>query len=369
MSTEPGVRTPRKRRLRGAAQAIVSLALVLGIFVFAIPKIADYSQVWTAISAMTWLELGSLAVATAFNLLTYWWQNMASIPGLGLWQAAVNNQTTTSIADTIPGGGYIAVGIGYSMYRSWGFSSAAIALSVAVTGVWNAFMKLGLPVAAVALLAIEGRAGAGLITASLVGVALVVASIVLFALVLRNKALARRIGDGLARPVSLLRKVVRRPPVSGWGDSAVRFRRGTIDLVARRWVTLTATTIASHLALYLVLLLAVRHVGISAREIGAVQVLGVFAFARLVTALPLTPGGLGMIELSYIGGLVLAGRGRADVAPDMFRAQVAAAVLVFRALTYGIQVPLGGVTYLIWRSKTSWRRTDPGVAARDGGPR
>jgi hypothetical protein len=35
---------------------------------------------------------------------------------------------------------------------------------------------------------------------------------------------------------------------------------------------------------------------------------------------------------------------------------VAAAVLVFRTLTYGIQIPLGGFTYLIWRLNKSWRK-------------
>jgi uncharacterized membrane protein YbhN (UPF0104 family) len=30
-------------------------------------------------------------------------------------------------------------------------------------------------------------------------------------------------------------------------------------------------------------------------------------------------------------------------------------VLLFRALTYGVQIPLGGVAYLIYRAKSSWR--------------
>jgi uncharacterized membrane protein YbhN (UPF0104 family) len=74
---------------------------------------------------------------------------------------------------------------------------------------------------------------------------------------------------------------------------------------------------------------------------------------------PLTPGGLGVIELSYIGGLIYAGRDHADVSPDVFRAQVAAAVLVFRLLTYGVQIPLGGFTYAIWRANKSWRKDPP----------
>lgn len=350
---------PRRGRSKRIAQIVVSLVLVVGIFLFAIPKLADYSQVWAAITAMTWLELVSLALATAFNLLTYWWQNMASMPGLGVWQAAVNNQTTTSVADTIPGGGYVAVGVGYAMYRSWGFSNAAIALSVAVTGIWNIFMKLALPVIALALLAAQGQASGGLVAAASIGIAILAGGVLSFAMVLWKKALARRIGDGLGKVLSFFRRLIRKPAAEGLGEAAVRFRRQTIDLVARRWLPLTGSTVLSHLALYFVLLLALRHVGVSDHEIGWASVLGVYAFGRLLTALPLTPGGVGIVELSYIGGLILAGRNHADVPAEVFAGQVAAAVLVFRTLTYGIQIPLGGITYLIWHAKKGWLRPAP----------
>jgi len=47
------------------------------------------------------------------------------------------------------------------------------------------------------------------------------------------------------------------------------------------------------------------------------------------------------------------------VPSDVFHAQVAAAVLVFRVLTYAIQIPLGGFTYLMWRANMSWRKAPP----------
>ncbi len=361
----------KKNKLWRVVQILISVVLVVGIFVYAIPKLADYSSVWKEITSMTWLEITSLVLATAFNLLTYWWQNMAAIPGLGLWKAAVNNQTSTSVADTIPGGGYIAVGVSYAMYRSWGISNSAIALSVVITGVWNIFMKLGLPVIALVLLAITGKSSTALVAAALLGFAVLVGAVIVFALVLWKKQLARRIGAALGRVASSIRRVFRRPPVDDWGEAAVRFRRQTIDLVAARWLALTVTTVASHLALYFVLLLALRHVGVSEHEVSWAQVLGVFAFGRLLTALPITPGGLGFVELSYIGGLILAGRGHADVPSEQFHAQVAAAVLVFRALTFGIQVPLGGFTYLIWRAKKSWLKApepEPPVTATATAP-
>jgi putative heme transporter len=56
--------------------------------------------------------------------------------------------------------------------------------------------------------------------------------------------------------------------------------------------------------------------------------------------MPITPGGVGVVELTYIAGLVLAGG-------SPIRAQAVAAALLFRLLTYVLQIPLGGVTYLI----------------------
>jgi uncharacterized protein (TIRG00374 family) len=340
-------------------QIVISLVIVVGIFVFAIPKFADYGQVWTAVTQMTPLEIGSLVLVTILNIVTYWPQQTAAMPGLTIAQAAVNNQSSTSIANTLPGGGAIAVGVSYAMYRSWGFTNTAIGLSVLVTGIWNIFMKLGLPIVAIAILAAAGQSSAGLLVAALIGLAVLGAAIVLFALMLWKKELARRIGDALGRPVSFMRRLLRKPPVTGWGEAAVRFRRETIDLVARQWVKLTLSTVVSHLCLFLVLLLALRHVGVSEAEISTPQVLAVFAFGRLITALPITPGGVGLVELGYIGGLVLAGRDHADVGPEIFRAQVAAAVLVFRSLTYLFQIPLGGVTYLIWRAKKDWMKPVP----------
>jgi len=178
--------------------------------------------------------------------------------------------------------------------------------------------------------------------------------------VLWKKELAQRIGEWLGRVWSRVRRTFRKPPVTGWGDGAIRFRKQTIQLVAKRWIPLTVTTIVSHLALWFVLLLALRHVGVSEHEVSAIQVLAVFAFARLLSAAPITPGGVGFVELALIGGLYAAGRHHADVPLDMFKVEVTSAALLYRALTYGIQIPLGGFTYLIWRRKKSWRKPDGG---------
>jgi putative heme transporter len=354
----PGVPAPKKETSRGwlVVKSLLAAAVIVACFFYAIPKFASYSDVWTEIQTMTPLEIGILLVATALNLVTYWWQNMVSIPGLGLWQAAVSNQTATTVANTMPGGGYVAVAVSYEMYRSWGFTGSDVGVSVAVTSVLNIFARLLLPAVALALIIVTGRASGSLVGASVVGAIVLTGTVVLFASVTWKKRLAYRIGSRLGRMAMWSFRLVRRPRTFEWGDVAVRFRRNTIDLIVARWLALSSSTVISHLTLYLVLLLALRSVGVSNDEASWAQVLGVFAFGRLLTALPITPGGVGVVEVAYIGGIILAGRGHTSVPAEVFHAQVTAGVLVFRALTYGIQIPIGGITYIIWKTNKRWRK-------------
>lgn len=351
--------TGRSKRTRRIVGALISLVIVVAIFVYAIPQIADYSEVWATISSLTPVELWSLVGAMVFNLVTYWLLNMAALPGLKFAQSAVLTQTTTSVANTLPAGGAVAVGLTYSMLSSWGFGGQEIALYVGVTGIWNIFLKLGLPIISLGLLAITGQANAALLVAAMIGLAVLGVAVALFALALWKKELARRIGNRLGKIVSAVLRPFGKPPITTWGEQAVAFRKRTIVLVARRWPAITITTVVSHLALWFVLLLSLRHVGVTEAEVSTLQVLAVFAFGRLLTALPLTPGGLGVVELGYIGGLVAAGGSRPEVV---------AAVLLFRVLTYGIQIPIGGFTYLIWRAKSSWRRESVDDTATAGTP-
>jgi putative heme transporter len=337
---------------------IVSFGIIVGIFAGILPKIADYGSVWKTITSLTPFELGSLLVVTVLNILTYWPQMVASMPGLTFWQAGVNNQSSTTIANTLPLGGALATGVSYTMYRSWGFTNSAIVLSALITGVWNTFIKLGMPVVALAALVLTGNATAALLVPTIIGIGVLGVAVVVFGMILHSKPLARRAGATLGRIASFFRRLVRKPAVD-WSEAAVRFRHQTNELIGRRWLALTWSTVLSHSGLYLVLLLSLRHVGVAEREISWAQVLGVFAFVRLISALPITPGGVGLVELGYIGALYVAGKSRTNVPLDVFKTQITAAVLLFRALTYGAQIPLGLVTYVVWRLKKSWRKPVP----------
>jgi uncharacterized protein (TIRG00374 family) len=336
--------------MKRVAGVIVSVALVVTVFWFVLPQIADLSEVWTQIRAMTPLELSSLAIAAAWNVATYLFLIVAATPGLTNPQAFVMTEATTAVSNTVPGGAAVSLGMTYAMLGSWGFSRSRSTLSVVVSGLWDNFVKLGLPVVALALLAFQGQAGGARLAAGMVGIAVLVTAITVFAFALRSDPFARRAGDAAGRIVDRPRRLVGRPPVAGWGDATAKLRARVVDLVRTRWVRLTVTAVVSHLSLFLVLVLALRHVGVSAREVSTTEALAVFAFVRLISAIPLTPGGLGIVELALIGGLSSAGGDHA---------QVVAAVLVYRLLTYVLPILLGVGAWVFWRRNRSWLGAAP----------
>jgi len=332
----------RRSRTRLVVQGVLSLVLVVAIFYFLRRRI-DLAQTWAAITAMTWLELATLGLLAIWNLCTYAFVWMSVTPELSFWRAMVMTQATTAVANTVPGGSAIGIGMTYAMLGSWGYSRSKTTTAVLVSGVWNSFIKLGMPVLALALVALQGGATGGRVIAALLGIAGLVAAIVVFALMLRSEQAARRFGLLAGRAASRLLRLISRPPVAGWELATVKFRARTLDLVEHRWVAITVTSLVSHLSLYLVLLVALRDVGVSDAEVSWAEVLAVFAFARLATAIPFTPGGAGVVEAVLIGGLVAAGGPRE---------QVTAAVLVFRALTWALPILVGVVCYLWWRRQS-----------------
>jgi uncharacterized protein (TIRG00374 family) len=109
-----------------------------------------------------------------------------------------------------------------------------------------------------------------------------------------------------------------------------------------------------------VLLVCLRDVGVSEAEVGWAEVLAAFAFARLATAIPLTPGGVGFVEAVLITTLSAAGGDRD---------QVAAAVLVYRALTWALPILVGSVCYLRWRRSSIRPEPVPAGGPPVAGPR
>jgi uncharacterized protein (TIRG00374 family) len=329
-----------RQRLQRIAGIVVPLLVVVLVFAVLLPRIADYHAVWKAVEQLSWRDAAALIAAATLNVATFGPPWMAALPGLRYWRSMEMSMAATALSNVVPGGDAIGLATSYGMLRSWGFENQAVTLAVVVFGVWNQIVNVVFPVLAVVLLVLSGGHNRLLELAALIGLAALVVALTLFALALRSDRRAASIGRVCASAASrALRPVGRGPVGAGWPDALVRFREGAIGLLRRRWPLLTLWTLVGHLTVWLVLVVSLRVFGVGADQVSLVESFAAWSLVRVLTAIPITPGGVGIVELGLTGALV--GFGGAQV-------QVVAAVLVYRALTFLPPIPLGAVSALVW---------------------
>jgi uncharacterized protein (TIRG00374 family) len=330
------IRTRRRQIIGGG----IALAVIAATFFFVLPRIADYRDVWGVVKTLTWEEFLALALAAIVNVLTYAPPWQAALPGLGFRQAFVVTQASTASTYVAPGGFAPGMAVSALMLRGWGFSGRPVTLAVTVTGVWNQLVIFGFPPIALGLLTMEGGEHPLLRTMALVGSAVLGGVIVGLVIGFWSAALARKIGNLAARLASWLMRLVRRKPVGWDGEGFVRFRKETMGLLRRRWHVLTLATLAGHLSVFAVLLVSLRVLDVPASEVDWIEAFAAWSVVRVLGSLPITPGGLGIVELGLTSLLVGFGGGQAEVV---------AAVLVYRFLTMVPTLVLGLAAAATWR--------------------
>jgi len=330
--------TRNHKRLLGAAGTI---AVVVAVFVFFLPSIADYREVLEVVRELDWQDWLLLVGATLLNLATFPPPWMAALPGLGYRQAMAMTQASTALAIVSPAGAAVGMAGSYSMLRSWRFASGPVGLAVAVTGIWNQLANLAFPVVALALLTAADESHPALETAAIVAVVILVVVLVSFALTLSRPRRARSIGGRAARLVNRLRRLVRREPVSWGAESFVRFRAQALGLLRRRWHVITLGTLIGHLTVFVLLVVCLRVVSVSASEVSGVEAFAAWALVRLLGAIPLTPAGVGIVEIGLTGALVAFGASNAEAVT---------ATLLYRALTVLPTLGLGLLAAATWRT-------------------
>ena len=75
----------------------------------------------------------------------------------------------------------------------------------------------------------------------------------------------------------------------------------------------------------------------------------VWAIVLLITMIPITPGGIGIAELFYIGLFTL-------IAGDEWSNTIAAGVMLYRVIQWALPIPIGWLVVWQWRRKV--RRGD-----------
>jgi uncharacterized membrane protein YbhN (UPF0104 family) len=325
------------KRLAGGG---VGLAVIIGTFVFILPQVANYRDVWAVVKELSWSQIGLLLGATALNLATYAPPYQAALPGLHFRQAFVLSQASTASTYVLPGGAAVGMGASYGMLRAWGFRGKPITLAIAVTGIWNQFAMLGFPILALALLTAANEKHALLQTVAFIGLAVFVLTAGGFAAGLASPRIANWVGDLAARIVNRFLRIVRRGPVTWNGQSFVSFRNDAVGLLARRWHVLTLATLAGHATVFTLFLVSLRVLDVTPGQVSAIEAFATWSLIRLLGAIPITPGGIGIVEVGFTTLLVGFGGDNAEVV---------AAVLVYRFLTIVPTLVLGLLAGATWR--------------------
>src|ERR1700733_6902122 len=193
----PETATPRTGTGGKILRTALSAAVVAVIFWFALPRFASYRSVLAGISAMTWPQALLIAATAAASMASGLIVICSVLPSIRLREAAVVNLGSSAVANTLPAGGALAMGVSWAMLSGWGVSASDYVLYSLVSGVWNVFARLALPIVALLVMVTAGRPGVSLIAAAAAGLVLLVAATAGFGLLLRSESFAFMAGRAL----------------------------------------------------------------------------------------------------------------------------------------------------------------------------
>ncbi len=244
---------------------------------------------------------------------------------------------STAIASSIPAGPLVSSVFAYRQYRRYGADGALATWTLAAVFVTAA---VSLAVVAGAGLAIAGAEGANL---DLVGVT---AGVLAAALVMGALFLQRRIAVWvITGAVRLSSRWIRWPQ----GDVAARvdtfvLRLTTVVLSGPRIARAAGWGLANWIFDCGCLALSFLAVGVGVPWKGLLLAYGA---GQLAANLPITPGGLGVVEGSLTIALVAFGGSETSTV---------AAVLLYRILSFWIVLPIGWGTWaaLVWSDRRAW---------------
>lgn len=319
-----------RRRLLLLLVSAVSLYLLL-------PSLLAVLSSYRSLSRVSWPWTVLMLISECVSYVAIWELDRIALRTRSWFAVACAQLSGNAVGRVVPGGGATATAFTVGMLRQAGVDGgeAAAALS-ASTGLQLA-TTLALPL--VALPAIIGGAP---IARSLTSAAYLGVVVLLLLLAAGAAAFAADPPLALAGRAAqwmLNRTVRRRRPVTGLPAELLADRDFIRSTLGRRWPEAVPAAAASTAFDYLALLCALRAVGAEPRPS---VVLLAYTGAEVLALIPLTPGGLGFVEVGLVGLLTIAG----VPGPDAF-----AATLLYRLVAYWLPLPAGGVSYLLFRRR------------------
>jgi uncharacterized protein (TIRG00374 family) len=308
------------------------------------PRLSTLNPVWFTVALAA--ELASFTCNFALQRLALRTRGWFAVVTAGLAGNAVTN--------ILPGGDAAGAAVQFSMLTTAGFDTDTAVGGLTTFSLLGVGGLLALPVFVLPAIVAGVPVSRGLVHTALLGLAGFVLYAVFGAILLRTDrplALAGRAAQNLWNRVTRGRR-----PVTGL-DTRLLAERDTIrGVLGRHWRQAVLLT-AGRLGLdYGCLLAALRATGADPRPS---LVLLAYAAAGIVALLPLTPGGLGIVEASLSGLLILAG-----VRPGY----ALLATLAYRVASYWLPLLAGLPAYLLFRHRYGRPAPRPATPAADSQP-
>jgi len=306
----------RGRRWLRVGVAVVAVGAVVW---FAREELPPWTVLAEAFRRVDLPLLGVAAVVEVFSLWLFTRQQQVLFAGFGVrvpvGSAVAITYSRSAMSMTFPAGSFVSAAFAVEQFRRFGASRSTAATVMVLSGIVS--------VAGLGCLYLVGTAAAWLFPEAWQVVATVVGALAVASVVVRF-ALHRPL------PAPKTRAVRSGGRIAG----VVRARLADVTaLPARYWAAGIGFAAANWAADLACLLITSTAFGV---DLPLVQVGLVYLGIQLVRQVPISPGGIGVIETSLVAGLVLLGTGEATAT---------AATLGYRMLSCWIIVPIGLATW------------------------
>jgi uncharacterized protein (TIRG00374 family) len=331
----PGVLTRRGLLLAVTALSLYLLApAILEVF-GAFDELDEISPLW--FPAMALLQVGSFACMWGVQHLAVRAER---------WGPVITSQlASNAFGRVVPGGVAASGAVQYAMLVRGGVPAGAAASGMTASSLLLFATLLALP-----LLALPAVLGGVAVDPHLTRAAL--AGAVLFLLMFALGAACVLWDRPLivaGRAAQAIRNRVRkgRPPLTGLPERLLRERDIVLRVLGSEWWEALLLASGRWLLDYLTLVAAVYAVG--ARPHVSLVLLA-FCAAQLLGTLPLTPGGLGLVEAGLTGTLALAGVGGGAAV---------VATLAYRLASFWLPIPAGAIAAVVHRRRYGSAEVEP----------
>lgn len=331
-----------------SVRLVVSLGLTAALFVAVLPLIshAPWSAIGSVLSSLTVWEVIGLTLLWFSGLYAHSFVLTAAMPTLTHRRALTLSLTGSAVSNVVPLGGALGIGLNYRMSRTWGVSPSSFALYTFVTNLWDVLTKLSLPAIALAALLVAGdvtRPQLAATAAMALGVLVLLVCVV--GVALGSDRAASRLAHGLERTSGGALRLVRSSRTVSFVPAVLELRRDSLALLRREWAQLSLGMFA-YSALQAGLLWTCLH--LFGSTLSTPQVFAGYALERALSIAMITPGGAGLVEVGITALLVAFGGAPVGTV---------AGVLLYRAFTFGLEIPVGaaGLAVWLWHHRASRR--------------